>query len=400
MFFTSYSRLNAKSPEDRDRIHKLIRDVENSVEQKLGSALPQGAFLDTTDIEAGDEWSYELSEAAATRPVAVCLYSPSYFNSDWCGREFQTFMNRRAMSRDTPKPTAVIPVLWMKTPMAEAVGAFQTSDDAFPSVYAQVGLRQLMTLERTYHDEYALVVEALSDRVVSALNGPSLPVLNAYDMKATASAWTSRNAPPAQAREARSVSKACFAYLASDGWHWTPYPSAGQKIGLLAQTLASRLNLQYVELDCAPNLPQELLKANASLSPTVIIGDPASITDPVIGDILRDYDQKFLINCGVLIPWTHAETDPAFQQSWQALAQLCPQKTMAALPDHEWRSIFSGLELESRAVTVIENIRGRLLQKAMASTPPIRIDNASAEQTAAEQGIALGTTPVVTNVSR
>src|SRR5687767_10604443 len=99
IFFVSYSRLNARNAKDRELVAQFVADLEDDVTQKLQRpSTSDVAFFDTTDIETGTDWNDELSAAASTSRVAVCLFSPSYFSSLWCGREFQVFVDRRAAS--------------------------------------------------------------------------------------------------------------------------------------------------------------------------------------------------------------------------------------------------------------------------------------------------------------
>src|SRR5262249_30759693 len=60
------------------------------------------------------------AEALRTAQTMVCLYSPSYFQSENCGKEMQIFLDRRRnYMRANPgqKPPAnIIPVVWQRIP--------------------------------------------------------------------------------------------------------------------------------------------------------------------------------------------------------------------------------------------------------------------------------------------
>jgi len=98
--------------------------------------------------ETGTEWNDELSNAAAGSRVAIALYSPSYFTSVWCGREFQVFLDRRAKAcaSGDRAPVAIIPLIWIRHNMPPAASQIQYTDDLFPRDYADIGLRQIMAL--------------------------------------------------------------------------------------------------------------------------------------------------------------------------------------------------------------------------------------------------------------
>jgi len=404
VMFISYSRLNAKDPDDKGCLKKLKRDLESNVEQKLGTAVAELSFLDTTDIETGDEWPEELSESVATSAVAVCLYSPSYFNSAWCSREFRAFLDRRDAARlpgrTTSRPKAIVPVQWMKAPLPKEAEAFQAYDDEFPPEYVQMGLRRIMRLGRSVQDIYEAVVEVIGDRVVGAVRGIPLPELANFDLRQAPFAWPVASPSRPGSQTSGAVTKACFVYLAREGWHWRPYDDPPQKIGVFAQQLSADLSLQYAELACTPQLPNQLKQANTDAVPTLIISDPSSVDDPVINGVMRAYDSLYLLNCGVVVPW-EKEAPPADRRWEQLTREVCPQKTLSPPPDHEWRTIFSFADLRQRALTAVENIRLRLLQRMLAAGVPsaARVENVRLEHLAAARGVSVRTTPVVSNVA-
>ena len=427
IFFVSYSRLNVRDARDRELIARLVADLDNDVRLKIPDAGADISFFDTTDIELGTDWNDELSTAVSTSRLAVCLFSPSYFSSVWCGREFQVFLDRRAASAasgDTARPTSIIPVWWMKAPAPEVAGSFQFTHDALPADYLQVGLRQMMRLSRTYGDAYEIIRDTLSDRIVGAYQEAALPEISRIDLRQYASAWSPpAGALPSRSHRAGSVSKTCFVYLSRNGWDWAPYADPPQKVGAFAQQLTGELGLQYQELSCDRELPARLVETNQSAVPTLIIGDPSSVTDPEIEHVLRTYDQQYLLNCGVLVPWEAGAASNITDQRWTHLArEVCPQKTLSPPPDHEWRSIFSPSEFRTRALSVVENIRLRLLQRILSDAPPVaglrsssdpnnqtaegalgglsvsRVENKAAEDIANTRGIGLSVAPVVNNV--
>lgn len=51
-------------------------------------------FIDSEDIRTGDRWKDKLSDALLRSRCLLCLWSPMYFQSQWCVAEWQTFMER------------------------------------------------------------------------------------------------------------------------------------------------------------------------------------------------------------------------------------------------------------------------------------------------------------------
>ena len=45
-------------------------------------------FKDTTDIKSGQAWEKKIKNAVIHSKIMVSIFSPAYFNSEWCKREF------------------------------------------------------------------------------------------------------------------------------------------------------------------------------------------------------------------------------------------------------------------------------------------------------------------------
>ncbi len=67
-------------------------------EFKLSNALGRinvPIFVDKTEIRNGVEWSSIIENALLKSKVMVALISPTYFNSDWCVKEFKSMFKRQ-----------------------------------------------------------------------------------------------------------------------------------------------------------------------------------------------------------------------------------------------------------------------------------------------------------------
>jgi hypothetical protein len=60
---------------------------------ELGGREPS-LFVDEDSIETGDRWPDRLKEALKLSRCMVCVWSPSYFQSDWCVSEWKSFLAR------------------------------------------------------------------------------------------------------------------------------------------------------------------------------------------------------------------------------------------------------------------------------------------------------------------
>jgi hypothetical protein len=186
-------RLNVGHPQDAANVRRLVTDLESDLAQHpqvVGN--DSVCFFDTTNIETGTDWNDELSNAAARSRVAVALFSPSYFNSVWCGREFQVFLDRRRVAVGATAPVAVVPVIWMRhNAVPDAASAFQDTDNSIPSApfpadYRQMGLRQVMLLNA--EPQYTQTRIALGARILKAAEDARLPELANLNLRSYGSA--------------------------------------------------------------------------------------------------------------------------------------------------------------------------------------------------------------------
>src|ERR1700749_1115042 len=93
-FFLSYARLDRETaPKDQDYIKSFYEDLRRNLLQMKPQAGEVG-FFDDKGISHGSAWQPTLNQALATCRVLICVYSPAYFISEYCGKEFQIFRTR------------------------------------------------------------------------------------------------------------------------------------------------------------------------------------------------------------------------------------------------------------------------------------------------------------------
>src|SRR5947199_6132544 len=96
-FFFSYAR------DDReDYLKKFYDELVDSVRVNAGGSREEIGFFDTENIQLGQEWPAELAAALQTARVFVPVYTPSYFVSDFCGREWEVIEERRKAAKERP----------------------------------------------------------------------------------------------------------------------------------------------------------------------------------------------------------------------------------------------------------------------------------------------------------
>ncbi len=428
LYFVSYARANRATPRDEEDLRQFIADLRSDVSQLNRPVTAEVDFFDGDSIETGSSWPDELAEALRTSRVCVALYSPSYFDSKWCGREYQAFCDRcknwEALPANKGKRADVIlPILWIPAhKLPNAVDPKQFEDLTLPASYREHGLRQVMRLNR-FKDDYWEFVNVFAKKIVDA--AIAAPLTDLPHLKSFANLSSAFDEKPAVGAAPSGVTggvtKACFVFLAGpraevsairaaqdyygdeDGWDWKPYlPEDPEPVGALAQQVAGQMGLRFQELACDETLPDRLREAKKNFVPIVMIADAWSAQLPAYRDLLAEYDDLNLTNCAVLVPWNENDAETAAQRDHlrKALRKACPQKTALPPPNHLWESITSAPDLRSRTVAVLDDVRMRLMQLLLAQAGEgdvRRVDDAGLRDAATQEGISTGSQPHVQN---
>src|SRR5215469_10892777 len=92
--FFSYKR----DPESDDW-HKTVKEkLRFWVKQELNQ-LDVPFFFDTEDIRTGARWQAKIASALTSSKTIVCVWSPLYFQSQWCLSEWRTFAKRETLCK-------------------------------------------------------------------------------------------------------------------------------------------------------------------------------------------------------------------------------------------------------------------------------------------------------------
>jgi len=94
-FFFSYTRGNSGQ-----YLQQFFAHLSDELREQMG--LPKGTevgFFDQQEIELGEEWQETILGALQASKVMVSVYSPGYFKSPYCGKEWQFFQMRREAFR-------------------------------------------------------------------------------------------------------------------------------------------------------------------------------------------------------------------------------------------------------------------------------------------------------------
>jgi len=185
-FFLSYAR-----GDDDPYVHKFYRELCSEVRALTGAGREvEVGFFDSHSIDPGQRWSAKLVDALAECKTFIPLYSPAYFLSEPCGKEWAIFAQRthnHAWPSDQIPP--LIPLIWMpQHNVPEVVQPYQWSSDALGEIYNRSGLRRLLRLQRN-HDDYVDFVSAVARRIVKAASAPQLAPSDRIDFDNVASAF-------------------------------------------------------------------------------------------------------------------------------------------------------------------------------------------------------------------
>jgi len=410
LFFVSYAS------SDRDGyLAQFIRDLTDEVRRKLGDKRDDHIrFWDTDDVDMGDVWPTRLADALRTSKLFLCLLSPAYFNSGYCGKEFEVFRTRLAMVKLPGRQRAIFPLLWEipRSPLPAAVEPFQYSNEDFPPIYAKEGLRYLMKLSK-HRDDYMIFVDRLATKLVVAgdANPPPVPesinsfseIPSAFQTSLVDTSNSSDGGPnkvsfvfvAGSTAELETISGRITGCSHQGGWYWQPYfPIAGVSAGKLAQLAATQLDFRYSELSVDDDLIERIKKAEERNEIVIIIADPWTMCLSQYARLMRQYDSVALVNCSVLLPWNDQDPETLKQKGdlQKAIAQVFARKLILRPPAHEWESIRSVDELNAKLSEVLERLRMMVLQLG---TVGRRAESTRIVEQAREAGLSIKEKPTL-----
>ena len=159
---------------------KFFKAFHESLRAALGArdkeTINELVFWDAECLSLGVEWTPALLEALVTARTFICLISPTYVQSDWCGRELTVACDRFDEWKKTATNAAqgrfIFPLIWnievLESELDPQIARLQYRSKRYPKAYDRGGLSQLSKLGKN-RDDFILFVDALAHEVSSVL---------------------------------------------------------------------------------------------------------------------------------------------------------------------------------------------------------------------------------------
>ncbi|MCH0539532.1 TIR domain-containing protein [Streptomyces sp. MUM 203J] len=344
-FFLSYAhtpRYERGGPDPDMWVERLFRDLCEHV--MAITDLPRGApagFMDR-EIRSGEGWSERLADVLATCRVFVPLFSPRYFASQMCGKEWYAFAQRAIYHEAVHDESAeaIVPALWVPVPPEQLpvpAERLQFNHRDFGDRYVTDGLYGLIKL-RIFERQYEQAVYELAKRIVHVADttrlGPGRPV----DYRQAPSAFGPPAVGPRPGPRPLQVTVAAPtrhdlpegrdpAYYGDHPQDWNPYhPDIARPLAHVAEELTRSLNYQatVASFDHEAHLPHDAKTPPAR--PEILLVDRWALQDEERCRQLAAFDAGDRPWVSVVVPWNRA--DP---QSRAAEADLT-EKLEATMP--------------------------------------------------------------------
>lgn len=356
-FFLSYARTPRADHDSAVNpdlwVHKLYEDLSYEVLQLISS--PDAGFMDR-EIRLGVKWSEELTSALATCQVFVPLYSPRYFASENCGKEWYAF-SKRVLDQQAARPEtrmAIVPALWVpvrEEGLPEVAKAIQFNHHSLGDMYGRVGFSGIIKVNR-YNDDYLMAVQGLARRIVEVAERTQIRQGRRTDFDTSESAFgnsevhgmaekrmqlTAVTIDTAHLPDGRSEQ-----YYGRTPRQWRPYfPAAEMPIVDYAIELARYLGCQPRVISLEEHLRDA---ANAANAPGLFLIDVWAATSQGCCDDLRRLDELDQEWTSVLHPWNREDDQTSTANGLRESLEACLGRKLAGIPRRLQRQ---ALEIET-----------------------------------------------------
>ncbi|MFE9932724.1 TIR-like protein FxsC [Streptomyces sp. NPDC005533] len=331
-FFLSYAhtpRFGAGGPDPDMWVERLFRDLCGHV--MALTDLPAGAeagFMDR-EIRSGEGWSERLGAALATCRVFVPLFSPRYFASEMCGKEWFAFAHRAIQhgAASNERAEAIVPALWVPVPPSQLPGPaerLQFNHNTFGERYVTDGLYGLIKL-RGYAEQYERAVYELARRIVRVAETVRLDPVRPMDYRVVPSAFGPSGSGGGPARTLHVTVAAGSRHDLPDGrspeyygesaLDWNPYHPVSQRpIAYVAEDVIKNLNYQTT-MSSFDDEAGHFDSKQPPTRPEILIVDRWVVEDEHRRQRLAAFDQESRPWINVVVPWNRYDHQSRAKES-------------------------------------------------------------------------------------
>ncbi|WP_200308453.1 TIR-like protein FxsC [Streptomyces adelaidensis] len=378
-------------------VGRFYSDLLKALDLPVTVSARQPTFRDVENIMLGDDWLLELSRAVGSCKAMVALYSPAYFRSQYCGKEWTHFAARvkRYQEMTSVQPRALVPVIWEPVPqrrMPAEVKAMQYTEQGLGEDYLKYGLLQLMQSDPG-GDAYRHVVAELADRVRRAADPFNLPVdaPPAFDLSTVRGCFPLDEVPEltghvrifvaACTKSRLPTGRSRVTYYGEAPWTWAPY--SPPRVPNVVERARRVITGEGHTASVAPvnaQLIRHLNRARQLNQVCVLLVDAWSAREaPYRGALVR-YDELYHPTTAVLVPCHEHDRESGEDNAalWDAVEEVFQRNWLRRNDPHDpvfWAPVDQHQfdDMLARAVAVTQNriaASGRVRRLPPGAPPP------------------------------
>ncbi|MCX5211263.1 TIR-like protein FxsC [Kitasatospora sp. NBC_00240] len=383
-FFFSYARRDHET--GRAFVDQFFTDLRDELARIEPAAGPgELAYRDTESLRLGDDWERQLSRMLGASRAMVALYSPEYFASLYCGKEWTAFHDRMRRHEDESGESvpALIPVLWAPPPegLPPEVKKIQYVQRDMGETYARAGLRDLLRTD-PHGPEYTRVVQVVAERVRDVAGRP-VGESRELDL-ATVRGCFPASAPVAGAPATTGLVRLFVAagragqdvpappddgprggWYGARPWDWAPYhPPTRPSLVVRAQRAITQAGHSTTLDEIGPDLGARLDRAREDNQVSVLLVDPWAAGAGAYRQTLSHFDGRNHPVTGVLVPTGTDDPPegPAYTRLWAGVRQVFPRNWLHRTgPEPLFRVRVSRERFEDELLTMVTVAQNKLL---------------------------------------
>lgn len=400
-FFLSYARDDNKD----GYVKKFYEDLRRAVAGKTGTINENEAgFFDGEAIEPGTKWSQELGDALQQSRCFISVFSPTYFQKKFCGKEWSVFDERQAayaatLAAGAPTPNLMIPILWEKKKYVEpvipsALSAIQFNHDDFGDKYTEYGLRQMMKLNK-FRDAYESFIDVFSDKLIDTARThllpplPNLAPLETITPTFPASIGTGTIPVPVvikpndganpryvkfvfvvgpQAELQAAQLRTKLDHYGASGAEWHPYlPDALDDVDIMVKGVVLQEKLSPEDSFAVDgDLLDKIGAADKLNQIVVIVVDTWTLQLQNYRQIMKNADEKLqFTNCIMLVPWNEKDEESVKNiEKLQATVKAAFENRILNNSPNFLSRISSVDELKAQLSMVLQRTKMKLIERS------------------------------------